>query len=438
MSFPPPSRKRSDDTDEDVKTAENRRRFVGKSNAHHTHKRKSRDETPSHHGGVDDVARQRIEARKKPGRHHRGIESSIDEKKKKKRNGNDKGFGRFEEEDDGEWEETPARRMQNKGDETPSLRRHFDDNENDEDDAWTNKARMGSISQPMGGKSGNSNSSHKFSMRFEADDDDDDSAVTAKNVMKATPLTGTPSWKSNEWMMEKITKNQSQFVKEGDKLTVVENEDSLDVLENQRMEEEARDKDRFGNSNKDLDRAWYDDDEGGGGHGDSFDPFGEKADAKSKERFEKKRLEYAKRLTRADGSLMTLANSARFSQIHKDHATWEENRMLTSGVARVKEIDLMAQDEDFGEEKAILLVHDTKPPFLQGKRAFTKTQEASLPVKDQTSDMAMIARKGSNLVKEVRAKRDENKSRDRFWDVKNSKIGDITGTTNEEDKIAED
>ena len=50
----------------------------------------------------------------------------------------------------------------------------------------------------------------------------------------------------------------------------------------------------------------------------------------------------------------------------------------------------------------------------------------------------MIARKGSNLVKEVRAKRDENKSRDRFWDVKNSKIGDITGTTNEEDKIAED
>ena len=69
---------------------------------------------------------------------------------------------------------------------------------------------------------------------------------------------------------------------------------------------------------------------------------------------------------------MTLANSARFSQIHKDHATWEENRMLTSGVARVKEIDLMAQDEDFGEEKAILLVHDTKPPFLQGKEPSRK------------------------------------------------------------------
>ena len=81
--------------------------------------------------------------------------------------------------------------------------RHLDDS-NEDDDAWTNKAKMGSISQPSGGgnrRSGNSNSSHKFSMRFEADDDDDDDSV-AKNVVKATPLTATPSWKSNEWMME--------------------------------------------------------------------------------------------------------------------------------------------------------------------------------------------------------------------------------------------
>ena len=48
------------------------------------------------------------------------------------------------------------------------------------------------------------------------------------------------------------------------------------------MEEEAREENPFGNTNKDLDRAWYDDDEGGGGHGDAFDPFGEKTDVKSK------------------------------------------------------------------------------------------------------------------------------------------------------------
>ena len=69
---------------------------------------------------------------------------------------------------------------------------------------------------------------------------------------------------------------------------------------------------------------------------------------------------------------MTLANSARFSQIHKDHATWEENRMLTSGVARVKEIDLMAQDEDFGEEKAILLVRYETRGFYKEKEPSRK------------------------------------------------------------------
>jgi pre-mRNA-splicing factor ATP-dependent RNA helicase DHX38/PRP16 len=50
-----------------------------------------------------------------------------------------------------------------------------------------------------------------------------------------------------------------------------------------------------------------------------------------------------------------------------------------------------------------------------------------LPVKDPTSDMPTIARKGSSLVKEYRQKRDENKSRERFWEVAGSKIGDIIG-----------
>lgn len=50
-----------------------------------------------------------------------------------------------------------------------------------------------------------------------------------------------------------------------------------------------------------------------------------------------------------------------------------------------------------------------------------------LPVKDPTSDMPTIARKGSALVKEYRQKRDENKSRERFWEVAGSKIGDIIG-----------
>ena len=40
----------------------------------------------------------------------------------------------------------------------------------------------------------------------------------------------------------------------------------------------------------------------------------------------------------------------------------------------------------------LLLVHDTKPPFLQGKAVLTKASNIILPLKDPTSDMAVIAR----------------------------------------------
>ena len=183
---------------------------------------------------------------------------------------------------------------------------------------------------------------------------------------------------------------------------------------------------------KDLDRAWYDDDEGGGGHGDAFNPFiGADDDAKVKQKEEA----YQKRLTRRDGKPMTLAQSKKMAGIHADHNAWEENRMLNSGVVVRKEVDLDFETEE--ENRVMLLVHDMKPPFLEGKAWLsTKKAEMVLPVKDPTSDMAMIARKGSNLMKEVRAKRDENKSRDRFWEMKGSKMGNVTGTTKKEDDEA--
>jgi pre-mRNA-splicing factor ATP-dependent RNA helicase DHX38/PRP16 len=63
--------------------------------------------------------------------------------------------------------------------------------------------------------------------------------------------------------------------------------------------------------------------------------------------------------------------------------------------------------------KTVLLVHDTRPPFLDGRVVFTKQTGPVLPLKDPSSDMAIISRKGSNLVKEYREKRDQNKSRSR-------------------------
>jgi pre-mRNA-splicing factor ATP-dependent RNA helicase DHX38/PRP16 len=42
--------------------------------------------------------------------------------------------------------------------------------------------------------------------------------------------------------------------------------------------------------------------------------------------------------------------------------------------------------------------------------------------------MAVIARNGSQLVREVREKKEKNKSRQRFWEMAGSKMGKITGT----------
>lgn len=87
-------------------------------------------------------------------------------------------------------------------------------------------------------------------------------------------------------------------------------------------------------------------------------------------------------------------------------------------------------DTDFSNDndvRAILIVHDTKPPFLDGRVSYTKQAQAVLPLRDPTSDMAVIARNGSHLVKEVREKKEKNKSRARFWEMAGSKIGKITG-----------
>ena len=144
-------------------------------------------------------------------------------------------------------------------------------------------------------------------------------------------------------------------------------------------------------------------------------------------------------------------------------------------------------DTDFSNDddvRAILIVHDTKPPFLDGRVSYTKQAQAVLPLRDPTSDMAVIARRGrwppapdratahhrvhchplpgqyeptsgahawaiagvicsytpecrergasrrngSSLVREVREKKEKGKSRQRFWELAGSKMGQITGS----------
>ncbi|KAG8080426.1 hypothetical protein GUJ93_ZPchr0007g3836 [Zizania palustris] len=180
-----------------------------------------------------------------------------------------------------------------------------------------------------------------------------------------------------------------------------------------------------------ADRAWYDCEE----HNTMFDGDNSMYHGDDSS-YKKREAQLPKRLTRKDGSLMTLAQSKKLSQMTADNAQWEDRQLLRSGAVRGTEVQTEFDDEE--ERKVILLVHDTKPPFLDGRVVFTKQAEPVMPLKDPTSDMAIVARKGSALVREIREKQSMNKSRQRFWELAGSKLGNILGVEKTAEQVDAD
>ncbi len=70
-------------------------------------------------------------------------------------------------------------------------------------------------------------------------------------------------------------------------------------------------------------------------------------------------------------------------------------------------------------------MHDIKPPFLNGKQVYTSQLNAISVVKDPTSDIAILAKKGSAVLKSLREKNDRSKMRERFWELAGSKLGNL-------------
>jgi pre-mRNA-splicing factor ATP-dependent RNA helicase DHX38/PRP16 len=52
-----------------------------------------------------------------------------------------------------------------------------------------------------------------------------------------------------------------------------------------------------------------------------------------------------------------------------DSDLWERNRMLIGGAIRRQREEF---EDDVEEDRVILIVHDIKPPFLDGRIVFTK------------------------------------------------------------------
>ncbi|KAI0808938.1 pre-mRNA splicing factor [Irpex lacteus] len=167
-----------------------------------------------------------------------------------------------------------------------------------------------------------------------------------------------------------------------------------------------------------LDRDWYMGPEEGNMAGDEdFNPLAQYEDLGAK-----KEAELAKRAVKKI--------SARQAQYNADNDLWEANRMVTSGVATRKAIDMDFEDES--ESTVHVMVHDLKPPFLDGRTVYTKQLEPINPVRDPTSDMAIFSRKGSALVKEKREQAERQKAAAKLAALGGTALGNIMGVKDED------
>ncbi|EDO35622.1 predicted protein [Nematostella vectensis] len=387
------------------------------------------EETPSHTGGVSDEAREKQLRRMERERESRKYGVYADTKGKDCGYDRNRGKDRRENYDDnyeadrrpsdrrsersrsrrGEWDETPSRSSrssysersgtpsyQSKGIRTPS-RSSWEEDENSTPSRskWEMPSPARSISDYI--------ASEKRHSRHPDD----------------TPRF-TPTHKYNEWANDrrktgvtpsfkgKKRRDDQGSARRGDDIDGEDNEDNF--IDREEWEEEQ----------KRLDRAWYDMDTG---YDETQNPFADVSEEYTKKKEEKLIKKAVKKM------------SAQQRQINKDNDMWETNRMLTSGV--VQKLDV---DEDFEEEneaKVHLLVHNIVPPFLDGRIVFTKQPEPVIPLKDPTSDMAIISRKGCAVVRRFREEKERKKAQQKHWELAGTKLGNILGVKEEKGEEGE-
>ena len=67
---------------------------------------------------------------------------------------------------------------------------------------------------------------------------------------------------------------------------------------------------------------------------------------------------------------------------------------------------------------------------------FTRQVEPVVPVKDPTSDLAILSRKGSQLVRRYREEKERRKAQSKHWELAGTKLGNILGVkAKEEDGV---
>uniref|UniRef100_A0A673CDJ7 RNA helicase n=1 Tax=Sphaeramia orbicularis TaxID=375764 RepID=A0A673CDJ7_9TELE len=392
-------------------------------------------ETPSNPGGVSEEFRRKNQQREKDRREH-GVYASSKEDKNRDRD-RDRDRERSRDKDDRESSYSRGSSRSERGDRSERSERSQRDGWSDrisrgsrrdepmtpqhrprdsftpsrsnwdEDDSGYASSRHSQWESPSPAPSHRESERSERSHRSGRESERRDRSVKGR-YPDDTPLP-TPSYKYNDWANDRKhlgstpRLSQGKGRKDGEGGIMFDNED-----EKEQWEEDQ----------KQADRDWYMMDEG---YDEFHNPF-----TTTSEEYVKKREQILQKQTQK-------RISAQKRQINEDNERWETNRMLTSGVVQRLEVD-----EDFEEDNAAkvhLLVHNLVPPFLDGRIVFTKQPEPVIPVKDATSDMAIISRKGSQLVRKHREQKERKKAQHKHWELAGTKLGDIMGIkkTEEED-----
>ena len=380
------------------KEQEYRKRGITESSSKHEETRHKRNR---HDGDYRD-RRERHAAKHREGSHSK--EKRTDSEHRSIRRGGDS-ERRARERD---WEEeTPRSRNSESDIETPYIRTR----DTPSGAAWDESEDEGNRSRSTPGKFSSWDKMTPSSGRREDDSFRSDvwknssrrSSKEGHRYEKETPLP-TPSYKRNVW--NKKRKNDPEV---NDKRT---NETPItkDVEKSAWEAEQKR-----------LDREWYGLDEG---YDETHNPFSGISEEYTKKKEEQMEAKQKRRMT------------AKQAQKNKDNEIWEKNRMFRSGA-----VTRTDHDEDFdeiSEAKVHLIVNNIIPPFLDGRIVFTKQQQPVVPIKDPTSDMAMVSKKGSRLVRLHREQVEKKKAQKKEWNLAGTKLGDILGVQKKDDTEAND
>uniref|UniRef100_A0A9J2QBA9 RNA helicase n=1 Tax=Ascaris lumbricoides TaxID=6252 RepID=A0A9J2QBA9_ASCLU len=251
----------------------------------------------------------------------------------------------------------------------------------------------------------------------------------------ATTSTGAPSdrsissiWRS-EWNKERLRRDRKHRRERSDTVRSMKEEGNLlpefkNAFERAEWEKEQQK----------LEREWYDNDQA---YDEENNPF-----AQAKEYVEKKEKQWAQKRERPTYDFLHVSRKSK-----RDNEMWENNRLARSGVVTMAdELDDFFDDES-DENGVTLLVQNVVPPFLDGRFVFTKQNKPIVPVKDATSDLAVVATKGSNasefylVVRAWREKEERKKAQEKHWELAGSNLGNIMGVKvkpEENDPGAED